>query len=138
VILRIAFESPRSPKVTISFRGYTNDAAGTRQAIFAVANSDASVVEWSAPAVEIKTPTGGEIHFVPGNTVLKPGASKTLTVPPPANQAEWRLRLQVYPDVGARLELKRFVTYTLLRLGLKPRYQTMPYSIKGEWIKNGE
>ena len=134
-VIRIALESPRRPNVSIAFLDYTNDSSGIRIARFVVSNSEASTVEWPAPIVSVQTPTGEIGHSVRGGAILGAGALTTLTIPPPTNQS-WRIHLRVYPDIGTTRELKRIVTYALLRVGLRPRYQTMPYGIDSDWIES--
>lgn len=155
-VAMVAFQSPRSPNISVTFLGYTNDSNASRLATFLVANhGNSTVSQWTALLI-IKTPTGLESvpggsfgfkiqtptgwtppskGFLPGNPVLGPGGSEVLGFLPPTNQPLWRIHLRVHPDIAAVLAVKGKVAHGLWSMGLRPRYQEMLYGIDSDWIE---
>jgi len=148
---------PGRPKVSITFLGYTNDAAGIRLARFAITNLNNSTIFAYEPNIEIQSPTepGGIAYYFPGynqwqrlHSKLDEGASLKFTIIPPTNQSPWRLTFLVEPDVGVTHGIiKGVVSISCMSVGLLPRYwrflpcdgaAMMPYNIEGDWIKNEE
>ncbi len=136
LVLLVEFQPRHQPKVSVSFLGYTNDATGSRLATFVVNNSEDSSILVLAPWVSIQTPTNVVGHGAGGGTlIVKAHASSTLIIPSAPTQAPWKIHLRVTPDFGLWGEMKSFVVYKLLRLGLNPKYGNMPYGIDGTWIQ---
>jgi hypothetical protein len=138
-----AYQPARRPGISITVLGYTNNAAGVRCVRIGVSNPMASPVELYAPFIEIPSPAtpGGSAIYNPGggfvwDSVLGGGGATNLTLQLPANQSLWRVSFYAYPDVGATRVWKRVVFYSFAKVGLKPRYQTMPFFLKGAWIGN--
>jgi hypothetical protein len=138
IVVLVQFQSPRAPNLSVTFLGYTNDSSGSRLASFLVRNSEASAVQVLAPYICIQTPTNVVGHSEPGMMIVGAGLSKILVVRPPPRPSQWRINLRVTPDFGAWREIKCFVLYKLIRAGLHPRYQNMPYGIYGSWIKDDQ
>jgi hypothetical protein len=131
----IAFLPPLSrPNISLTFLGYTNDAAVGQLADFTVTNLSTSPVAVFRPVIEIpdpKAPAGlafdqshRPIHFL---SALGSGESTHFTIPTPTNQSPWRLTLLADPDIGFAQAVKRFVT----RQGGR-----MPYEIQSQWFQN--
>ena len=137
LVIAIALESPRRPKMSVVYAGYAKDLSGAPSVRFAVTNSEPSAVRWSPPVIFVQTSEGTIGRMVQGGALLEGRSGTLIKVGPPTNQT-WKLRLNVYTDIGAVRDVKEFVTYTLLKLRLRPRYQTMPYSIESDWIENTE
>jgi hypothetical protein len=136
-----AYQPARRPGISITLLGYTNNTAGARCARIGVTNLLASAVELYLPEIEVRSPAtpGGSAFYHSGSgfvwdCVLSGGGATNLTLQLPTNQPLWRVSLYAYPDVGAARVWKRVVFYTFLKVGLKPRYQTMPFFLKGAWI----
>jgi hypothetical protein len=137
--LLVEFQPRRPPNVSVSFLGYTNDSTGSRLATFVVKNLEGSSVLVLAPIVSILTPTNEVGRGVAGGMVLvEAHTSRILAVPDPPTTATWRIHLRVTADFGTWREIKSFVMYKLLSVGLKPKYGNMPYSIDGTWIKGDQ
>ena len=145
---------PERPKVSITFLGYTNDAAGARLARFAITNLNNSRIFAYSPNIEIQSPTEPRdfTNYWPGynqwqrlHSKLDEDASINFTIIPPTNQSPWRLRFLVYPDVGVTHGIiKGVVGFSCMSVGLLPRYwrflpcdgaAMMPYDIEGDLIK---
>jgi hypothetical protein len=139
LVLLVEFQTRRQPSVSVSFLGYTNDSTGSRLATFVVKNFEGSAVLVYAPIVSIQTPTNEVGHGVAGGMlVVEAHASRILAVPSPPARTPWRIHLRVTPDFGVWGEIKSFVMYKLLSIGLKPKYGNMPYSIDGTWVKGNQ
>jgi hypothetical protein len=146
----VAFHTfPGCPKVSITFLGYTNDAAGTRLARFAITNLNNSTIFAYNPNIEIQSPTEpfpGYNQWQQLHSKLDEGASINFTIIPPTNRSPWRLSFDVDPDRGVTHGIIKFaVSFPLMSVGLWPRYwkflpcdgaAMIPYDIEGDWIKN--
>jgi hypothetical protein len=151
----VAFQPPPGrPNISITFLGYTNDAAGTRLAKIAVTNLTATTIFVYQPHISIQAltdPSGYEHYFSGVNcswqSMLDRGASGSFTIPPPTNQSPWRLSFYVYPDRGRSVKntIKGVVSFSCLSVGLWPMLWKFlplggafnhPYYIEGDWIKN--
>ncbi len=147
---------PGSPNISITFLGYTNDAAGTRLARFTITNRNPSTIFAYSPNIEIQSPTEPReaINYWPGynqwqqlHSKLDEGASTNFTIIPPTNQAPWRLSVLVYPDRGRSVKnsIKSAVGISYLSVGLWPMFWKFmplggafrhPYNMEGDWIPN--
>src|SRR5262245_35277508 len=97
-----------SPKVSVTFVGYTNDSTGVRLATFAFKNLGQSAVT-REPSCWVETPgarreDGKNLYqnwLMSGwGSKLLPGKSETLLVVVPTNQPTWRISLGVrHPEI---------------------------------------
>lgn len=136
LVVLVEFQPRCQLNVSVSFLGYTNDSTGSRLATFVVTNFESSSMLVLAPIVCIQTPTNEVGHGAAGGMLIVGAhASRVLAVPSPPTQVPWRIHLRVTPDFGVWREIKSFVMYRLLSVGLKPNYGNMPYGIDGTWVK---
>jgi hypothetical protein len=141
LLVWIAFQTATRPAVSITLINYTNDLSGAPIARFAISNGNPSAVYAYMPLIAIPAPgkPRGELlsSVKPGfwGRYINPSASQTYTCSVPTNEPTWRLQLLVYPDVGAARLIKHTAVYGMWMLGIKPRYQTMPFNIEGDWIE---
>jgi hypothetical protein len=131
-LIWMAQQQARHPNVSIAFVGYTNDSSGVRFGRFAISNHDAAAVERISPIMEIQT-TGTGYGTSLGSGVIGGRESETLVVRSPTNES-WRLALRLYPDIGTVRTIKRLAVEASCLVRLRPRYQTMPFSTRSEWI----
>jgi len=144
----VAFQPPPGrPTISIAFLGYTNGAAGTRLARFAITNLNHSTIFAYNPNIEIQSPTEPRdvTNYWPGynqwqqlHSMLDEGASTNFTIIPPTNQSPWRLLFLVYPDQGrsAKNIIRVVVGISCLSIGLMPRFERLPYDIESDWIED--
>jgi hypothetical protein len=130
----------REPQVSITFLGYTNDAAGTRLATFAVSNLNSFVVRRQAGYwIERQTPTGGmkqaSCWFNSSND-LKGRAFEIVEVPGPTNQPSWRISLSIRTDIGPVNEMMEGVGMMFFGPFSSPFPQTEKYEARSDWMEN--
>lgn len=95
VFLWLARSASPPLKVTVSFAGYTNDASGTRLALFQVVNrSDVTIKRWGIYHLEVAGDARLHGPFFFGRSArLAPGQSAPFALPVHTNQAVWRAAL---------------------------------------------
>ena len=123
---------PSRPHISITFLGYTNDAAGNALAKIAVTNCNPTTIFVYAPRIELISTNDSrdyEDYFSGTNcswqATLATGDSGSFTIPPPTNQLPWRLAFYVYPDRGRTIKntLKGVVGISCLSVGLWPLFE---------------
>ncbi len=114
-----------TPAVSIKLLGYTNDASGTRLAVFGVTNTGGSLIYVYGPHVIDQDATLLPIWTV-ASARLGHGAGASFTIRTPTNAAPWMLEVWATTDVGWLNGLNRLVTR---------RARHMPYTIHGDWIE---
>ena len=124
------------PTVSITLIGYTNDATGSRFAMFAVTNLSQSTVIREA-GYWIQSPgaippngnnTSWNLFPAGRNSRLQPGEVETLWVVTPTNQPSWRISMTVsYPESMT----KRVVRETLDWASI-PKHS---FAFRSDWIE---
>jgi hypothetical protein len=136
----IALQPPAvRPSATVIFGGYTNDAAGMRLAVFTVSNTSVSSVRrlshyWIQIPTSKRWTNISEGWFSCGTSVLPSGGTEVVTVVVPTNQASWRPRLTMTPDVGALRDMMDSLMAAARNAGLPTRSRKMTYSASSDWI----
>ena len=99
------------PKVSVTVLGYTNDATGSRFAVFGVTNlSQLAVIRRAGYWIQTPgaVPQNGsnlcwKLFTAGRKSRLLPGEAETLLVVIPTNQSSWRISMMVsYPESMAR------------------------------------
>ena len=145
----VAFQPPRqrragTPDASVTFLGYTNDASGTRLAMFAVTNLSAFAVARSPKCLMWIAPPGG--GWLPHSGVLLPGfprsrvlrasVSETVTLPPPTTQSPWRISIYVSDEIEPGSTLRRLADAALQRIGLRQRYGATTRQVDSDRIES--
>src|SRR5437867_9278951 len=121
--------------VAVSFTGYSNDAAGTRLATFALTNQGTvEVMDFGAYRVESQQQVNVAYKQgtrTPGGTWLPPGQVENFALVAPSNVGPWRIQAYCARD-GLRRKLNNIMGESLLpkRLRGLPA-ETFPHS---DWI----
>lgn len=126
------------PRVTVSFTGYTNDAADARIASFKVTNhSNVKFRRWDFCHQETE-------HYIASGDIaptayLAPGQSEVIQLPAHTNWGTWKVKFFFTP-VGWRLRISECLWQLpdgLLRRILPARLEGNPFdyqSAQSDWI----
>jgi len=130
----IAFSPPAGrPAVIVSFIAFTNDAVGTRLAVFAVSNAGPWAVSRGSD-YRVQLPSGrrwtdfSEGWFPTGGSTLKPGLSELVILNAPTNQSEWRIAITSRKQEGVVFGMATELLIEAQKLGLPTRYRRVSYS----------
>lgn len=129
---------PARPNVSIAFLGYTNNLSGQLVAQFSITNLNSAAAQIYSPVVFGSTAFYGYSPPTSFFNFTLPGrASKTVVIPAPTNQPEWKLQVLCFPNVGASRMVRDGVANVFVLFHMSPPYQTMPYSLQSDWIRDG-
>ena len=120
-------------KVSISFAGYTNDAAGRRLATFALTNqSNVGLLRFRNCSIEGRLENSFPSNHYVREHLLAPSESELVTVVSPTNLQTWRVTFYFSPDRHSR---KLRVFPKLYRV-LPEEYRTFRSQCyaRSEWI----
>ena len=86
-------------RVSMSFAGYTNDAAGIRRATFAVTNRGTMTIRrWDFCDIEAwQSGSSSELHVGP-DAYLTAGQGEVIALPKLTNDTSWRVTFYFSPD----------------------------------------
>lgn len=130
----VLFKRPVRPSVSATFRGFTNDANGTRLASFVISNASSwSVERFGTYRVQQAQGKGwtnyNEGWFVTAGSNLPAGGSEIITLPAATNQPRWRVAFNVGNKEGFLLKAASQWIFEAQNLGLPTQHRSLSYSV---------
>lgn len=137
----------RPPFPLVVHRGFTNDGAGTKMALFVVTNASGSTwVRNSRYWLQVpylpsrragKTVRQG--NFVGGAGTLRPGQFETVFVPVPTNGDAWQLCIVVRRDESQiRAAARNLITKPADQLGFErfgDKFRNFDLGLSSDWVE---
>jgi len=139
IIIWVATGSTPQLSITVKFAGYTNDAAGTRLAMFRLINhSDVTIRRYGICHSESQQQPMLTLLNSGPSLLLAPGQPEIITVATPINQSPWRVRFSC-AQYGWKMKIQDQMEpmgsgglieqFKLYRLWLTPSQE-----VRSEWI----
>jgi hypothetical protein len=127
------------PSLAISFLGYSNDARGTRMALFTSSNSVPNAVR-RISHYRIQTPMGerstnvSEGWFSNGGLLMRTRETEWLSIVAPTNQPPWRLWVTANPYGGLFRETVESLLFGISDISTTDRDPPRMYGFHCDWI----
>ena len=124
---QLKFQPRERPEISFKLLGYTNDADGTKLAMFTITNLGASkIFVYQPKGVTEPRSAIAFSKYIQWHSTLRSGASANFAILPPTNQSQWKGAVYVENDLGASQVLQRLMG--------SARY--MPWEIQSDWIES--